>query len=242
MKRVAAVICLLGLAPLTPSRSWAATRENIYLREGRSLYEQMEYEKSIPWLRQALSVPGNESPDLAQIEVFIGLCHYALGDIEEANTHFRVAVSHDAAIKLPPDVSPRIAADFEKVRAQHKKDAVAVTPLPSDVPEAPAPSPKPPVPSTHPSPLAQSLKAQPHRSLVLPVTFASVSAVSAGAGLVLGLSARSSEKSANSPGITREQYDQFSDSARSKAKLANIAFGIAAATAVTAVVTYLFHL
>jgi tetratricopeptide (TPR) repeat protein len=240
VRRVAALVCILGMGPLTPSAAVAALRENIYFREGRTLYEQMEYEKALSWLRQAISVPGNGAQDLAQVEVFIGLCHYALGDIDEANTHFRVALSHDSKIRLPPDASPRIVADFENVRAAQRSTVVAES-LPADAPRV-APAPSILVPKALPSPLAASIKEERRRSLVLPITFASSSVVAAGAGIVLGLSARSDEQKANGSGLTREQYNQFSDRAHNKAKMANVAFGLAAATAVTAAVTYLLHL
>jgi len=121
----------------------AARAENPTLREGIEAYENFEYEQALKILQKALDHPDSSKKETARVHLYLGLVRFTLGDRRGAHQDFEKAIKTFYEIKLPPDISPKIVTEFEKVKqtipAPEKDDPVPLPPGGGIVKPAPRP-------------------------------------------------------------------------------------------------------
>jgi hypothetical protein len=131
------------------------------LAEALQDYGNLDYESCVARLGSAR---GLGAKDKARADLVLGLCHFALGHEAEARARLEAAFRRDAAVALPPNVSPK-----EKALLQDVAAAVASSPAPQDHktrrPVAKRPSaPKddePPVVAAHNEPPPAAVRPEP---------------------------------------------------------------------------------
>ncbi len=241
----------LRLAVLT-ALLWSAAAAaqsggNIYLSQGKVFFQALDFEKCVQRMQQAARWEDSSRAELAEIELYTGLCKFSLGQSAEAEEHFTLALQLDPTLQLPAGVSPRIGASFDAI-ASRVRGATGPAPAPSagaqtqtaERPVVLVPSDKAVQPG---SPMEQSLTAKPAGpSRVLPITLGGVSVAAAVTGGVLGNLARSYEAQHNDRATFHEDAQAAGRNASNAALAANIGFGLAATAALGAVTTYLLDL
>lgn len=101
--------------------------------EGIRLYRSLEYEQAIFRFQEVAVRADLPADDKAAALIWLGLSYAGTGDLESARRMFGDALRADRATSLPPDVSPRVVAVFDEVKAS----------LPGQL-DGPAPPPPPP--------------------------------------------------------------------------------------------------
>ena len=232
---LAAVCVLLSLS--TVAR--AEPSSNPYLTQAKVFFQGLRFEKCLRRLEQAARWKDNSKSEVADVEVYQGLCLYSLNRRAEAQEHFELALQIDPAAKLPATASPRIQKLFNEVA---NEVAVPVRPATPTVPLAQAPSPTapssklsptlstpPPSAFTSVTPVAQPSRAG-------PIVLGAVAVASGGAGAWLGVRAQKDERASNSASTFNEDAPGLRTQARNEALGANIAYAVAGAALVSGVV------
>lgn len=220
------VVVVLAVCATTPA---LADGEEQYLSHGRIFYEEFEYAQCLVALDHALR--DQPTPEqTVSIQIYSGLCHYHLGQLEDAESAFRIALRLDRAARLPPLSSPKIQRFFEEIAKELPR------PIPEDEPVRVKLAPSP-APAENPAfALAPSTRT---RNLLLPAGLAGGAAVSGVVGAIFGTLAKRQEAQANDD----EAYDwdsvQLERSAHQSALVANVAFGVAVTAGIAAVTLYL---
>lgn len=232
MKRSIALALVLFSAAAS-----ASAKPNPYLSQARVFYQGLEYEKCLARLEQAAkwnSAPAEE----VEVQMYFGLCNFNIGNMDEAKRRFELALKLDPKLQLPPYTSPRITQIFEQSReklAAREKPAEA---KPTETKVAAADTPKnvelTPAPKTEEK--VEFVETD-GPNLVAPIALGGTAALAAGAGAFMGVQAKAAEAEANA---ARFESDAFAatNRANSNAMLANVAFAVAGAAVVGAVVTY----
>jgi hypothetical protein len=206
---------------------------NPFLQEAKVHLQALAFERCLERLAQA-STQWKSTPDeLREIELTLGLCHFNLGHRKLAAEHFRTALRIDEASDLPPYTSPKAVDLFLAVK---KALRAPTEPMPDEDLPADAPVERSLVPRPPPTPLTAPLDPWPRR--VAPLTLTGVTLVAAGTAIGLGVSASAQAAKANS-----SQYESdfvtLGAAARGTATGANVAWGVAGAAAVSAVITWI---
>ena len=115
---------LLILALAAPALAASPDVEK-YLRSAATLHESLEFKKALAQVNRAKKVAKGPD-DEAKIALYEGVILADMGRTEKSNEAFKEALSLQPEAKLPLEVSPKVAAAFEKVRAQVK---VTMAPL-----------------------------------------------------------------------------------------------------------------
>lgn len=228
--------CLAGAA--------SAGNGNVYLAQAKVFYQGLEFEKCLARLDQASRMPDNSQAELAEVELYNGLCRFNLGKRDDAETNFKLALQLNPDVSLPPGTSPRIAAIFDplaakaredrdaELAAQQKKSAAEQLDAPREVTLAPAPATTNAVPSL-------SADAQPGGSKVLPLALGGTSVAAGVAAVIFGSMAKAHETQANNPATFYSDAQRLGQDAQREALIANVALGVAGAAAAGAVITWL---
>lgn len=207
------------LAVGTPTAAFGA---NDYLDQGRIFYEEFEYGQCLVALGHALRESSTPEESVS-IQIYSGLCHYHLGELEKAESAFRVALRLDPEARLPPLTSPKLLGFFE---------GIART-LPADVEKVE----QPPATRALQQPV---LPPQPRQNLLLPATLAGGAAVGGLVGGAFGLQAKRFESEANAAEYEWDSV-QLERRAEQSALIANVAFGVAVTAGLAALTTYLLQ-
>jgi hypothetical protein len=245
------IVCLFCLAI-----SANAAASNPYLEQAIGLYGQLFYEKCLQRLEQAAAWKDNSPDETRDVELYAGLCHGSLGHRDEAIEHFEMALRLKPSIELPMLTPPKIEAMFRaaKSRSNQLSGPTASSP-PQDRPrpedasvarenETPAqPALTEPEVGSTPKAVAPALV----RSESVPLAWrgGAVPWVLAGTGVVIYGSAgyfgyqAQREASAASTATLDTQYTKSLQTARQDALIANVAYAVASAALVGAIVTYL---
>ncbi|WP_049872352.1 tetratricopeptide repeat protein [Myxococcus hansupus] len=225
------------------------------LEAAARLYEELEYEQALKEFDKARRLASNDD-ELVEVRVYEGIVLADLGQRPKALKAFREALSLRPDADLPIKVSPKVARDFEDLRAKARSNAAPLhtqepsparaeaedRPIlaPQDASEAASSPPQPvePAPLTEMRgtvgpPKSAGLRVQP-----LPLALLGAGVVAGGVGSYFGLRSRSNIQSAREALFVDEQA-RYLDSARGQALGANVLFGIAVTAAVGAVTTYL---
>lgn len=219
----------------------------------RAHYDAFAFDKCVKVLERT---PGSDLPakDRAQIELYLGLCRFNLGQDVQAERHFVQSLTIQPDLDLPPLTSPKIEAVWGRVRRQLKLDVVAQPTPPSDARSTRDP------PRDGGSTAGQTAKsdvtqprdasadggvattpAVPQRSFVVPIVFASVGLAASAFGLIFGIQAREQQVAAMEARFQMERILAV-ERAQQNALLANIAWSVAAGCALVALITLVVDL
>jgi hypothetical protein len=223
-----------------------AAGPNPYLAQAKVLHQGLEFEKCLKRLEQASRWESTRA-ELAEIELYSGLCQFGLGKEREAAEHFEMGLKLEPKLALPPLVGPKVTAQFQKAQAKivHAAQDAPVTPEPvkepvKEPPKTVAVEPAPP-PVAPPAPAAAvSVEPPPAakpRSLAAPIALAVVSAASAITAGVLGFQANSLQTQANGATFESDAV-MFGSQAKTFALVTNVLWGVAGAALIAAVITF----
>ncbi|MBL8952670.1 MAG: hypothetical protein JNK82_17960 [Myxococcaceae bacterium] len=218
----------------------AAQSVNPYLEQARAAYKDFDYAGCL----KASELAGRlerEPAAQANIEVLHAMCALELNRKAEATERLELALRIDPNAKLPPVVSPKLAALFDSIRARLAAEA----PKPTPAPEPPAPPPEPP-PAPEPAPAVESPAPAPAASQasvrLAPIVLFSVAAVAAlGAGVGTGAWAQSLAQQ-NQRATFSSDIAAFGGQAKGAALAANVCFAAAGALAAAALLAWLLQL
>ena len=82
------------------------------LRKAESEYSQMDFEKSLDTLEQALANSGNSRSQLVRIYLLQGICQASLNRYREARRSFARLLALDPSFRLDTNLSPRVRQPF----------------------------------------------------------------------------------------------------------------------------------
>ena len=115
----------------------AAAAPNPYLAQGRNYFQALAYEKCVQVLDRAHSWPDTPKEELAEIELYTGLCQLSLGKTNDARDRVALACRIDPTVKLPPAASPKVEAMFDELCPKPPVDELKHAPV-APLPAAPA--------------------------------------------------------------------------------------------------------
>lgn len=214
-----ASVCLAAEADGAPG-------EHPSLVQGRDAFNALEHDRCLEHLgeaRRAKLTPGEH----VTLELYSGLCHAYAGRVEAASSHFRAALALDRSAALPVFISPKVQSLFGELAEEMRALPIAASPPAVSAPASPALTPQA-------EQQRDGWRAPSPTSWVL----AGAGASSAAAGVAFGIGARAAELRAREAAFESD-WVRESQSAVSGARVANVAFGVAASFAVAAVVSYL---
>lgn len=230
-RSIAAALVLFACSAL------AAAKPNPYLAQAKVFYQGLEYEKCLARLDQATKWASDPAEE-ADVQLYFGLCNFNIGTLDEATRRFDLALALDPQLELPPYTSPRIVETFEQSRTKVAARKAAQPPAETKVAATDSPTkrdltPKPD--DDHRPQWVERGAEGPH--LGAPLALAGAGALAAGAGAFFGLQAKAAESEANDAQFASDAF-AATDRAHSNAGLANVAFAVAGAAVIGAVVTY----
>lgn len=122
-------LLLLSAEPPLPSGVPAPVKgPNPYLHQAKELFQQLDFEKCLKRLQQAPQWK-TEAPELLEIELLAGMCHYNLNQRPDAEERFRLALRMNPDAELPPYSSPKLVDFFLAVK---RKMRAAPPPMPKE--------------------------------------------------------------------------------------------------------------
>jgi hypothetical protein len=205
-----------------------AAQPNPFLLQAKELYQSLDFERCVARLEQASTQWQSTKDELRDVELYGGLCHLSLGHRKEAAEHFRTALRIDEGADLPPYSSPKAVDLFLKVKKslQAPPAPMPEDDLPPDAPRATTLEPTKVNPATAPSFIERR-----------PVTTALglTTGIAFAVGLGLGVNARNLSIQANESRFEAE-FQEKAAAARANATGANVAYGLAAAALVGAII------
>jgi hypothetical protein len=240
---VRAVIAL----PLLLAAAAGAQPANPYLNQAKEFQAQLDFEKCLRRLEQASRWNGNTKQQLAQIELYSGLCEAGLGHEKEAAEHFELGFALDPSLELPPQQGPKITALFKKAKAHAPPpdphaEIKPAPPLEQPTQAVPPPEPPPtPAPAeSQPTPAPATIEAAKTTHLAAPLSIAAVSVVSCGVGIAFGVLSKSTADTARMAMMSMFESDVVAklQIAQTYGLIANVLFGVAGAALIAAVATY----
>jgi hypothetical protein len=89
-------------------------------KDGRRLYDELEFEQAIFRFEQAAQVRDRTPSELATLKMWVGLSHGQLGDFTRAGEAFRAAVDLDPDVQLPVAVSPKLDSLLKNARSERE--------------------------------------------------------------------------------------------------------------------------
>jgi hypothetical protein len=212
---------------------------NPYLNQAKAFQQQLDFEKCLRRLEQASRWQGNTKAQLAQIELYGGLCEAGLGHETEALEHFELGFTLDPKLELPPQQGPKITRIFNKAKekAPPPEETVEAKPAPPPTPEPKKVEVEPPPPSPPPAVVIEPAKTT---HLAPPLIIGAVGLAAVGVGVAFGVLSKSAADNAHSMPMTAFESDIRSQlaSAQTDALIANVLFGVAGAALIAAIATY----
>ncbi len=206
------------------------------------LYEGLEYEQALQQLSRARALARTTEQEVS-VALYQGIVQAELGQRVQSLSSFRTGLYLQPDAKLPAQVSPKVAQDFEEVRQAVLSDLRGGnTQEPASAGDRPVQSPglvaqvepPPPSPAYVPSASAQRTSG----GKVLPLTLMGATAVAGGAAGFFGLQSRTNVRFAREAAFYDERVSRLKE-AEQQAFIANILFGTASAAALGALATFL---
>jgi hypothetical protein len=219
----------------------AAAEPNPYLNQAKSFQEQLDFEKCLRRLEQASRFNGNTKGQLAEIELYSGLCEAGLGHETEASEHFELGLQLNPYLELPPQQGPKITSLFKKAKdklpppskEELKEPPAAPPPQHSEavVPAGPPPAPPPATTTIEPAKTTH---------LGVPLGILAVGAVMLGSGVALGVVSKNMADAAHMQPKTMFEMDVLAQlqQAQTLALVSNVLFAVAGAALIGAVAAY----
>lgn len=199
-------------------------------------YDGFEFDKCIKALERA---PGKKlaQRERAEVELYFGLCRFNLGQDQRAEAHFELALRLQPDLELPPMTSPKIEAVWSRLKHELQgpvKPVEKPVERPPDKPVEPVVTPPVDLPPPPPPPASS-------RSFVLPIVLAAAAAAACVPGAILGVQANGAVGEARTRTF-QAQIVEANQRASGFALGANIAWGVAGALAVGALVSFIVEL
>ncbi len=207
------------------------------------LYEGLEYEQALEQLSRARALARTTEQEVS-VALYQGIVQAELGQRVQSLSSFRTGLYLQPDAKLPAQVSPKVAQDFEEVRQAVLSDLRGGdTQEPASAEDRPVQTPglvaqvepPPPAPAYVPSASAQRASGG---GKVLPLTLMGATAVAGGAAGFFGLQSRTNVQFAREAAFYDERVMRLKE-AEQQAFIANILFGTASAAALGALATFL---
>jgi len=228
----------------TPARKAPARRGDFQsaLSAAIRLYEGLEYEQALAQLARARALAQGIEQEVA-VTLYQGIVQAELGQRVQSLSSFRTGLYLQPDAKLPAQVSPKVARDFEEVRQDVLRD-LGITPQePVSAEDRPVQppglvaqvEPPPPAPAYVPSTRTQRATG---RGNILPITLMGATAVAGGAAGFFGLQSRTNIQFAREAAFYDERVSRLRE-AEQQAFFANLLFGTAGAAAMGALATFL---
>jgi hypothetical protein len=147
--RRALVLAVVGLSAV----AWADKKHpNPFLSQAKAFFSQGDGEKCLKRLIQAGDKwKHNDKHDLADIELYGGMCGYLTGEQQAAEVSFQRALKLDPKITLPPDAGAGIEGLWAKVTGKPVPIASSAPP-PQEKPKKDEAKPKQAEPAPPPAP------------------------------------------------------------------------------------------
>jgi len=234
--------CTLVLS-ITAAAAFA--EPNPYLNQAKSFQEQLDFEKCLRRLEQASRFNGNTKGQLAEIELYGGLCEAGLGHETEASEHFELGLQLNPYLELPPQQGPKITALFKKAKdklpppsKEELKEPPAAPPAQPEQQHAEAAVQAAPPPA--PPPAAATIEPVKTTHLGAPLGILAGGALALGAGIALGVVSKNMADAAHLQPKTAFEMDVVAQlqQAQTLALVGNILFAVAGAALVGAVAAY----
>lgn len=212
-----------------------ADKPNPYLAQARVFYQGAEFKKCVERLKQAERFESSQQ-ERAEVALYQGLCRFYLKKPVEAEADFERALQLDVTTELPAASSPKIVEVWKRVRARYP---LPVAPPPPPVVVAPEkPTVTVLVPAEPPPPAPVVVEAEPQRPLPVAPFVVGGLAVAAGiAAATFGLLANSNDIAARTASFQSDAIAQRRQ-AETFALVANVSWGVAAASGITALVLF----
>ena len=215
-----------------------AAQPNPYLVQVKLFQQSGDYKSCLKRIEQAQKWESSREEQL-DIAIFAGLCNFALLKTKEAENEFTIALQIDPAAKLPAFSSPKVVALFESLRPKQ----ATVAPVPAPTPPQPSTSTSTSTPAPTPSPAPAVVEAPrpaaastSHVPLV-PIIAGGVGLASLAVGVALGVNAGSLQNQANAATFQIDAY-QMKQSANGSAIASDIAYAVAGAALIAAVILF----
>jgi hypothetical protein len=204
---------------------------NPYLSQAKVYYQDLEFERCLQRLGQALKWENTPRED-AEVSLYNGLCNLGLGKDKVARKDFEMAIKLDSTIALPVQQSPKVQGVFAAAKqAVVPETAVTTVPNTTAAPlvviepnkETPKDAPTKTVltPETTQTPAIVVANEPPSR--VVPITLAVATGVALAAGLVLGVLAQGRATTANTSKFESDAI-KYGDEAKGLATGANVSY------------------
>jgi hypothetical protein len=225
-----------------------AAQPNPYLAQAKVLHQGLDYEKCLRRLEQATRWE-NSHTELAEIELYSGLCAFGVGKVNDAREHFDLALKIEPDLKLPPLLGPKLTELFERARARHRgierpADSKPPPPPPPQPTPAPveakpvAPAPPPAVPvEARPLEAEAAPEPKPHR-FVAPLLVGGVALVSGGFASYFGYTAKTLETRTKDPSAFESDSIAWARQAKDDALISNLCWAVAGVALIAAVITW----
>lgn len=220
-----------------------ADEANAYLAQAKVLYRALEYPRCVQRLERARETDTTPA-ELVELELYDGLCRFAMGDKVAAAERFKLALRLKPDVELPALSSPKLVEFFEALRA--KLPPADAPTADSSVPSRPPPPPdttrrldavEPAAPQAPPAGVDIAPRPSPsRRRWPLAGGLGAGAFASAAAAIGFGLAARAAEYEANTSAPSYELAQAAAGRAHTFAIVTNVAWGIAGAAALAAIV------
>jgi hypothetical protein len=210
---------LLVVALFLPTLALADGQANPYLGQAKVFYQGLDYEKCLQRLDKA-SRWKSSTNEQAEIELFTGLCQYALGNKDELKQHLRDAIQLDPKVQVPSLAPPRFTQMFQEqlaeYRVSHPEEAAVATS------EATNPA------AGTAGGVSKTAEAGMPMAHIMAYTMMGVGVVGIGTGIGFGLWANSTANQLNTPGNLTQQMGTKSD-AQSRATISTVSYVVGGA-------------
>lgn len=196
------------------------------LARAAAAYAEAEFDAALTELDRADALATTRAQQVTVL-LYRGVVLANVPNPDGANAAFGRALALDAEAKLPLQVTPKVQAEFDRMQVAARSMRAAM--LASDVPREVklAPEPPPTLEAARPRPTVP----------VAPFVFAGAAVAAAATGVAFGaLSAGSVQQARASVWAMDKAY--LRDQAQTQATVANVAYGVAGAAVLTAVVTW----
>jgi hypothetical protein len=209
------------------------------------LYEELEYESALKQLSRAKAVHRTAADDLA-IALYEGIIFADMGRPVQSTAAFRAALRLKPHAVLPVKVSPKVQAEFEKIRQEMAEQtppaATASGPAAEDRPERPKPPPSL-EPAAAPIDVRLTLTTSSGMTFkrTAPYLLLGAGLLACAAGAYFGVQSHNNVSRARQASSTEDALSRL-DQANSEARLANGLYIGAAAAGIGGLLTYwLWH-
>ena len=196
------------------------------LARAAKAYAEAEFDAALAELDKADPLAQTRAQQVTVL-LYRGVVLANVPDPAAANEVFGRALALDAEAKLPLQVTPKVQADFDRMQVASRSMRAAI--LASDAPKEVrlTPDQQPGLEATRPA----------AKVPVVPIVFAGAAVAAAATGVAFGVLSGGTVQEARGA-VWAEDKARLHDQAQTQATVANVAYGVAGAAAVTAIITW----